>query len=78
MIQSSRDPVNGCVSVWVDGTMWQQMEPGDIDDFVKPHEVAAVEVYSPTSTPAEYQPAGRGSCSTIVAWTFRRLDRRKR
>jgi hypothetical protein len=77
VIESSRDPMNGCVNIWVDGTQWQQLEPGDVDDFVKPFEVGAIEVYSPTSTPAEYQPAGRTSCSTIVAWTNRRLDRKR-
>jgi len=76
-IQNSRDPVNGCVTVWVDGTMWQQMEPGDIDDFVKPHEVAAIEVYSSSTTPVEFQ-SNRSGCSTIVAWTHRRLDREKK
>jgi len=76
MIQNARDPMGGCVSVWLDGTMWQQMEPGDIDDFVKPHEVGAIEVYSPTNTPAEFQ--GRGGCVTIVAWTHRKLERRRR
>jgi len=76
-ITSSRDPINGCVAVWIDGTQWQQLAPGDIDDFVKPHELAAIEVYSPTTTPAEYSGANRGSCSTIVVWTVRRLDRRK-
>ena len=77
ILESSRDPMNGCVMVWLDGTMWQQMEPRDIDQFVKPYELGAVEVYSPTSTPAEYQQAGKG-CSTIIAWTTRRLDRKKR
>lgn len=77
MIVSSRG-VNGCVQVWVDGNNWQQLEPGDIDDFVKPHELAAVEVYSPATTPVEFQGARGSSCSTIVAWTIRRLDRSKR
>jgi hypothetical protein len=53
------------------------MEPGDVDDFIKPHEVGAIEVYSSTTAPAEYQPAGRSSCTTIVAWTFRKLDRKR-
>ena len=75
MIVSSRD-INGCVNVWIDGTQWQQMEPGDIDDFVKPGELAAIEVYSVSNTPAEFQ-ARNGSCATIVAWTVRRLDRRR-
>lgn len=77
MLQDARNPVGGCVMVYVDGTAWQQMEPGDIDDFVKPHELAAVEVYSATSTPAEYQHRGGVNCATIVAWTHRRLERRR-
>jgi hypothetical protein len=75
-LQNARDPMGGCVMIYVDGTMWQQMEPGDIDDFVKPHEIGALEVYSPSSTPAEYQSRG-ANCSTILAWTQRRLDRRR-
>ena len=74
MVTSTRS-TNGCVMFWIDGTPWQQMEPGDIDDFLKPHELAAVEVYSPSTTPAEFS-GGRGaSCTTIVGWTHRRLDR---
>ena len=77
VIESSRDPQGGCVNIWIDGTQWQQMEPGDVDDFVKPHEIGAIEVYSPVNTPAEYSPAGRSSCTTVVAWTFRKLDRKR-
>ena len=76
-ITSSRDPANGCVNIWVDGSMWQQLEPGDVDDFVKPYELAAIEVYNGSTTPAEYQPVGRSSCTTIVAWTKRKLDRKR-
>jgi hypothetical protein len=76
-IENSRDPVRGCVNIWVDGTMWQQMEPGDIDDFVKPWELGAIEVYSSSSTPVEFQKAGQGGCATVVAWTTRRLDRKR-
>lgn len=77
MITSARDPMGGCVLIYVDGTMWQQMEPGDIDDFVKPYEVGALEVYSPNMAPAEYQGPNGSSCLTIVAWTHRKLDRRR-
>jgi hypothetical protein len=76
VITSARD-INGCVTVYVDGSPWQQMEPGDIDDFVKPHELAAVEIYSATTTPAEFQGGRGGGCTTIVAWTVRRLDRKR-
>lgn len=76
VVTSSRG-VNGCVTFWVDGTPWQSMEAGDIDDFVRPHELGALEVYSPSTTPAEFQRPG-SSCTTVVAWTARRLDRGRR
>lgn len=76
VVTATRNP-NGCVLVWVDGTMWQSLEPGDIDDFVRPSELAAIEVYSSSTTPAEFQAKG-GSCTTIVAWTYRKLDRERK
>jgi hypothetical protein len=76
MVTSTRS-ANGCVVIYVDGTPWQQMEPGDIDDFLKPYELAAVEVYNPSTTPAEYSGLG-GGCTTIVGWTHRRLERRRK
>jgi hypothetical protein len=69
--------VNGCVMFVIDGTPWQSMEPGDIDDFVRPHELGAVEVYSPSNAPAEFVGARGGSCTVIVGWTHRRLDRKR-
>lgn len=76
-ITNSRDPVNGCVKIWIDGVEWVQYEAGDVDDYLRPGEVGALEVYSSSTTPAEYQGTGRGSCSTVVVWTARRLDRKK-
>lgn len=76
VITSTRG-TNGCVIVWVDGTMWQSMEPGDVDDFVRPHELAAIEVYSSNTTPAEFQ-APNQTCATVVAWTYRKLDRERK
>ena len=76
-ITNSRDPVNGCVNIWIDGAQWQQLEAGDVDDFLRPGEVGAVEVYSASTTPAEYAGVSRGTCSTVIVWTSRRLDRKK-
>ena len=73
-ITSARDPM-GCVNFVVDGTKWQQMSPGDIDDYVRPDEMRAVEVYSGSTTPAEFQDAGRSSCTTVVVWTVQRTER---
>ena len=45
------------------------MTPGDIDQFVRPDELVAVEVYHGSETPAEFTTPGQSGCATIVAWT---------
>jgi hypothetical protein len=76
-ITSSRDPM-GCVNFVIDGSKWQQMTPGDVDDYLRPDELRAIEIYSPSTTPAEFQDAGRSSCTTVVAWTVARTERAAR
>lgn len=72
-ITSARDPM-GCVNFVVDGTKWTQMTPGDIDDYVRPDEMRAVEIYNGSTVPAEFQEPGRGSCAVVVVWTVRRTE----
>jgi hypothetical protein len=68
----------GCVTIFVDNSKWQQMEAGDLDSFVKPDEVAAIEVYqSGSSIPVEFQTSG-ADCSAVVIWTKLNVDRRNR
>jgi hypothetical protein len=69
VITDSRNAANGCVVFWVDGIEWQEMTPGDIDSYVRPDEVVAVEVYHGSSTPPQFQKAGQSSCASIVVWT---------
>jgi hypothetical protein len=79
VIQDSRSATGGCVNYYVDNTPWQQMTPGDIDDFVRPSEVVAVEVYHGSETPPQFSPPGQSGCATIVVWTVARIhDRNKR
>ena len=75
-IANSRDPVNGCVTTWVDNVRWREMSPGDLDDFVMPSEVRAIEVYSSSNSPPQFQMAGSSSCATVVVWTTRYINRR--
>ena len=66
---------NDCVQYYVDDMPWQSAEPGDINQFVNPNEVVAVEVYQGPSVPAQYS-RGMGGCTTIVLWTrFKIRDR---
>jgi hypothetical protein len=77
-IQSTRSATGGgCVTVYVDGAQWQSMEPGDLDSFVRPEEVAAVEVYNGISTPPQFVTAGN-NCAAVVVWTKMRVQTRKR
>jgi hypothetical protein len=77
VITSSRDPMGGCVTFYVDGSPWQQFTPGDLDTFVRPDEVAAIEVYNGATAPPQFQMPGQSSCTTIVVWTERRINRKR-
>jgi len=59
----------GCVTWWVDGDQWLG---GNIEDFIRPDEIAAVEAYSSGFTPAEFQRAFT-TCETVVIWTKQRV-----
>lgn len=76
VIQSSRG-MGGCVVFYVDGSQWTQQYPGDLDSFVRPEEIAALEVYNSSTVPAQFQMAGNSSCTTVVVWTERRINRKK-
>ena len=61
------------MNFWVDGTQWQTMSPGDIDQYVRPDELVAIEVYHGSGTPAQFTSPGQSGCATIVAWTVARV-----
>ena len=68
----------GCVTVYVDGSQWQQLEPGDLDSFVRPEEAAAIEVYpAGSATPVEFQTSGQ-DCAAVVIWTKLNVNRKAR
>jgi hypothetical protein len=77
VVTSSRDATGGCVTFYVDGSPWQQMTPGDLDTYVRPEEVAALEVYSGATAPPQFQQPGQSGCTTVVIWTERRITRKK-
>lgn len=76
MIVSTRSASgNGCVTMYVDGSPWQQLQAGDLDSYVQPNEVAAIEVYNGSSVPPQFTTPGQ-SCSAVVVWTKTRVLRR--
>jgi len=73
VITDSRSASNGCVNFYVDGTLWQTMTPGDIDQYVRPDELVAIEVYHGSSAPPQFTAPGQGGCAAIVAWTVAKV-----
>ena len=68
-VTDTRNAANGCVNYFVDGFPWDEMSPGDINNFVRPNETVAVEVYHGSNTPPQFQKSGQTSCASIVIWT---------
>ena len=76
VIEDARSASNGCVNYWVDGTQWQTLTPGDINDAVQPSEIVAVEVYHGSQAPPQYTAAGQSGCAAVVIWTVARVHER--
>lgn len=76
-VESSRG-YGTCVNYYLDGSPWQSLYAGDLDQLVPPNEIAAVEVYNGSSTPAEFQQPGQSSCTSVVMWTRTRVAKRGR
>ena len=72
-ISDARNAAGGCVNYWVDNTPWEEMTPGDVDGFVRPNEIVAIEVYHGSQAPPQYTKAGQGGCAAIVVWTVARV-----
>ena len=72
-ISDARNAAGGCVNYWVDGAPWEQMTPGDIDGFVRPNEIVAIEVYHGSQAPPQFTKPGQGGCAAIVVWTVARV-----
>jgi hypothetical protein len=56
-----------CIQYYVDGILYPEGRPGDVNQFLNGGEVAALEVYQPEATPGQFM-TGR-SCITVVLWT---------
>lgn len=69
VVESGRDVQGGCVKYVVDGAPYEALFAGDIDRLMPPNDVAAIEVYSGSSAPAEFQAPGSSSCTVVVMWS---------
>jgi hypothetical protein len=61
----------GCVTIWVDGVQYRESQTGELDNQLPVNQLMAVETYSSSEAPMEYQAAGQSSCAVVVVWTNR-------
>ncbi|HEX7122114.1 MAG TPA: carboxypeptidase regulatory-like domain-containing protein [Gemmatimonadaceae bacterium] len=82
-VESARANLLGpnCVRFFIDRQPYQQIYPGDIDRIMPPSQVAAIEVYTGSAAPIEFQVAGSSACTTVVVWSkfaTQQANRRRR
>ena len=73
VIMSSRD-ANECVNFFIDGVVWQDSSSA-IEEYVRPEEIEALEMYSSATVPGEFVVGGKSKCAVLVIWTKRRIHR---
>ncbi|HJU74290.1 MAG TPA: carboxypeptidase regulatory-like domain-containing protein [Gemmatimonadaceae bacterium] len=78
VIENARNPMNGCVKYYIDGSPWEALFPGDVDRLLPAWEIAAIEVYNGASTPMQFQAPGASNCASIVIWSKTRTGMNRR
>ena len=62
-------PAGDCVRFVIDGVPKPLHDPGELREFIRPGQVAAIEIYSPPNVPAQFQTGGQPSCDVLVIRT---------
>jgi hypothetical protein len=58
-----------CTRLYLNGFGPTDLQPGDLDTFVKPEDVIGIEVYQGGEAPGRFQTGLDGGCLTLVVWT---------
>ncbi len=55
-------------AIYINGQWMNGLASGDLDGFIRPSEIAGIEVYMAGQVPTQFQPA-LGGCGSLVFWT---------
>ncbi len=55
-------------AIYINGQWMNGLTSGDLDGFIRPTEIAGIEVYMAGQVPTQFQP-GLGGCGSLVFWT---------
>ena len=62
-----------CVAYVIDGAPYAESDEGDLDTYVHPQDVGALEIYQPNSVPRSIAGVIQPNCLNIVIWTKAKL-----
>jgi carboxypeptidase family protein len=62
-----------CLTYVVDGSRYEEYDEGDMDTFVRPEEIGAIEVYQQNHAPRSIPGVTKPECVNIVIWTKAKL-----
>ena len=55
-------------AIYINGQWMNGLTSGDLDGFIRPNDIAGIEVYRAGQVPAQFQP-GLGGCGSLIFWT---------
>ncbi len=55
-------------AIYINGQWMNGLTSGDLDGFIRPNDIAGIEVYMAGQVPTQFQP-GLGGCGSLVFWT---------
>jgi hypothetical protein len=68
---SMRGAFGRCIpAIYIDDHYMRYLSADDIDDWVRPDEIAGIEIYTDGTVPPQFQP-GLSGCGSVVIWTKR-------
>jgi hypothetical protein len=69
VLEDARTASGSCLKYVVDGVSTAMADGGDLNNFLRPDGIAAIEVYAPAQTPDAFRGDTKSDCEVIVIWT---------
>jgi hypothetical protein len=62
-----------CLTYVIDGSPYDELEEGDMDTYIRPSEIGAIEIYLPSQVPHSLPGVVKPDCVNIVVWSKAKL-----
>jgi hypothetical protein len=62
-----------CLTYVIDGAPYDELEEGDMDTYIRPSEIGAIEVYLPSQVPHSLPGVIKPDCLNVVVWSRAKL-----